>query len=281
MSSDCEENNMEMPQFRLIWSPYAELTEDDLMDKDLQNSLTHLDRPNEQNLTETPNPTHPVQEESNTENASVNPHFDAQYMDMTEHDIEQFIDGQQNKNTLTKTVRDIALLNKFLRAKNEKRELQSIPPVELYPLLANYLLTLRKKDGGEYEPSTLRSIVNRIDRKHKRHKYGHSLAGSTTYQYEAFSFQTYKRIHEIQEEGHRNVASVTNYSTISEKQQKNISSILSNTTDENMVVLYTPHTQYESNLPRRTSTFTGPVATLTISAPAVCQFDHDKLLTSF
>ncbi|CAC5422992.1 unnamed protein product [Mytilus coruscus] len=189
MSSDSEENNMEMPQFRLIWSPYAELTEDDLMDRDLQDTLTHLDRPNEQDLTENPNPTNQVQEEShseNLENASVNPHFDAQYMDMTEHDIEQFIEGQQNKNTLTKTVRDIALLKKFLKAKNENRELQTIPPVELDPLLANYLLALRKKDGGEYEPSTLRSIVSSIDRKLKRHKYGHSIAGSTTHQDEAF-----------------------------------------------------------------------------------------------
>ncbi|CAC5425268.1 unnamed protein product [Mytilus coruscus] len=189
MSSDSEENNMEMPQFRSMWSPYAELTEDDLMDKDLQDTLTQLDRSNEQDLTENPNPTNQVQEDShseNLENASVNPHFDAQYMDMTEHDIEQFIDGQQNKNTLTKTVRDIALLNKFLKAKNENRELQTIPPVELDPLLANYLLTLRKKDGGEYEPSTLRSIVSSIDRKLKRHKYGHSIAGSTTHQDEAF-----------------------------------------------------------------------------------------------
>lgn len=31
----------------------------------------------------------------------------------------------------------------------------------------------------------------------------------------------------------------------------------------------------------RTSTVTGPVATSTISAPAVCQSDHDKLSTSF
>lgn len=90
---------------------------------------------------------------------------------MTEHDIEQFIDGQQNLNTLTTTctVRDIALLKKFLKAKKENIELQAIPPVELGPFLANYLLTLRKKkDGGEYETFILRSIVSRIDRKLKK-----------------------------------------------------------------------------------------------------------------
>lgn len=51
ISFDSEENNIEMPQFRLFWSPYVELTEDDLMDKDLQNILTQLFRPNEQDLT--------------------------------------------------------------------------------------------------------------------------------------------------------------------------------------------------------------------------------------
>lgn len=46
-------------------------------------------------------------------------------MDMTEHDIEQFIEGQQNKNTLTETVREFALLNKFLKANNEKKRTTS------------------------------------------------------------------------------------------------------------------------------------------------------------
>lgn len=82
---------------------------------------------------------------------------------------------------------------------------------------------------------------------------------------------------------YKNVSSVNNYSSISENQQKNISNIISNTTDENMaaVVPYTPHTQSKSNLPRRTSTVTGPVTTTTISALAVCQSDHDELSPSF
>lgn len=72
MASDCEENNIEMPQFRLFWPPYALLTEDNVMDKDLQDTLTKLDRPNDQDLTENHSPTNlatnQFQEESNTEN---------------------------------------------------------------------------------------------------------------------------------------------------------------------------------------------------------------------
>lgn len=80
----------------------------------------------------------------------------------------------------------------------------------------------------------------------------------------------------MQTSRYQNVASVNNYSIISEKQQNIISTMLSNTTDENMVVVpYTPHTQSESNLPRRPRTVPGPVATSTVSAPAVCQSDYD------
>ncbi|CAC5416672.1 unnamed protein product [Mytilus coruscus] len=70
------------------------------------------------------------------------------------------------------------ILPLFLKAKNENRELQTIPPVEFDPLLANYLLTLRKKDGGEYEPSTLRSIVSSIVDADKTFETTISIAGA-------------------------------------------------------------------------------------------------------
>ena len=50
-----------------------------------------------------------------------------------------------------------------------------IPPNELDPLQANFLLTVRKKYGGDFEPCTLRSIISSVDRKLQRTKYGHSI----------------------------------------------------------------------------------------------------------
>lgn len=91
---------------------------------------------------------------------------------MSEAEMNEFINGQQNKNTLQNTVRDVAMVKKFLKLKNETRELHKIEPTELDPLLANFVLTVRKKDGGEYEPNSLKSIISSVDRKLKRMKYG-------------------------------------------------------------------------------------------------------------
>lgn len=62
MSTNSKEMKIEMYQLRLIWSPYAELTEDNLMNTDLQDTLNQLFWPNEQNLTDTLNHTKQVQE---------------------------------------------------------------------------------------------------------------------------------------------------------------------------------------------------------------------------
>jgi hypothetical protein len=69
------------------------------------------------------------------------------------------------------------MATKFLKLKNETRELHKIEPIELDPLLANFVLTVRKKDGGEYEPNSLRSIISSVDRKLKRMKYGFTILG--------------------------------------------------------------------------------------------------------
>lgn len=78
---------------------------------------------------------------------------------MSESELQEFINGQQNKNTLQKTVRDVAMVTKFVKLKNETRELHAIEPTELDTLLANLVLTVRRKGGGEYERNSLRSIV--------------------------------------------------------------------------------------------------------------------------
>ena len=76
---------------------------------------------------------------------------------MNQDDIQQYIDGQQNKNTMKKTAREIAQVTKFLKLKNEHKELHQIHSNELDPLLAT---NNQKKDGSEFEPSALRSIVS-------------------------------------------------------------------------------------------------------------------------
>ena len=59
--------------------------------------------------------------------------------------IDKFIEEQKNKYTLSKTRRDVCLLTKFLRAKNEAIKVDEIPPEEL--------------NGEDFEPSSLRGLI--------------------------------------------------------------------------------------------------------------------------
>ena len=74
----------------------------------------------------------------------IPPEFDESLIDMSEHDIQQLIDGQ-NKNTMKKTLGDVALVEKCFRLKKEERDIHLITPNELDPLLANFLLTEEKR----------------------------------------------------------------------------------------------------------------------------------------
>jgi hypothetical protein len=49
-------------------------------------------------------------------------------------------------------------LRQFLNEKEENREIQNIPPEELNELLSQFVYSVRKSDGTEYEPSSLRIL---------------------------------------------------------------------------------------------------------------------------
>ena len=81
-----------------------------------------------------------------------------------EKTLEAFIEEQANKNTLSKTKRDVSLLKKIMRMKRKHEEFENIKPRELDQILCAFILTVKKKDGEEYEPTTLRSFVSSFDR---------------------------------------------------------------------------------------------------------------------
>ena len=56
------------------------------------------------------------------------------------YSLEEFVEHQKNKNTLSKTQRDVSLLKKFLVSRNEPRELENIEARDLNVLIANFLL---------------------------------------------------------------------------------------------------------------------------------------------
>ena len=56
------------------------------------------------------------------------------------YSLEEFVQHQKNKNTLSKTQTDVSLLKKFLVSRNEPRELENIEARDLNVLIANFLL---------------------------------------------------------------------------------------------------------------------------------------------
>jgi len=72
--------------------------------------------------------------------------------------LDEFIEEQSNKNTLRKTNRDVSLLKEFLRAKEVDKEIENLEAKELNAVLCAFIV-----DGGEYEPTTLRSFISSFD----------------------------------------------------------------------------------------------------------------------
>ena len=57
--------------------------------------------------------------------------------------INKFIEDRKNKNTLSKTRRDVSLLTQFLDSKNESRRIEEIPPKELIEYISKFIVAAR------------------------------------------------------------------------------------------------------------------------------------------
>ena len=78
-------------------------------------------------------------------------------MSLIDTDVDDFIEEEENINTKKKTELDLALVNSFIFKENEnRRRLEETPPQELDLYLSKFILAVRKKNGDEYEPTTLR-----------------------------------------------------------------------------------------------------------------------------
>ena len=59
--------------------------------------------------------------------------------------LEAFIEEQANKNTLSKTKRDVSLLKEFMRMKGKDEEFENIEPRELDEILCAFILAVKKR----------------------------------------------------------------------------------------------------------------------------------------
>ena len=59
---------------------------------------------------------------------------------------------------------DLELFKEFLTNEEERREIQEIPAAELQQFAINCVLGMRKKNGEQYKPSSLRGLLQSVDR---------------------------------------------------------------------------------------------------------------------
>ena len=71
------------------------------------------------------------------------------------------MESLEDKKTKEKTKRDVKLLKTFLRnEKSDEREVQNIESAELNKHLLDLTRSVRRKDGEDYELSSLRCLVS-------------------------------------------------------------------------------------------------------------------------
>ena len=70
---------------------------------------------------------------------------------VTDQEVNDFNIKQTNKNTLTKTISDLRIFQAFCNEPeiSEHRKIQDIPVKELSLLLCRFLVSVRKRDGGD------------------------------------------------------------------------------------------------------------------------------------
>jgi hypothetical protein len=83
---------------------------------------------------------------------------------VTDDDTDKFLEESVNRNTKSKTKSDMKIITDFLSSVGEKRNPDEIPAKELDSIMARFFLGVLKKDGSEYEPDSLGSMFNSIDR---------------------------------------------------------------------------------------------------------------------
>ena len=98
------------------------------------------------------------------------------FAEVSESDVEKFIEGEENANTKKKTFYDLKLVKTFLvEERHEIREIEKIPPTELDSYLSQFVLATRTNTGKDYETSSLHGILASVERHLSRSSYGKTI----------------------------------------------------------------------------------------------------------
>ena len=78
--------------------------------------------------------------------------------------VQKYIFTQRPENTVEKAEYDLPVWKRFFLEVGEARKIEEIPADELNILICQFLIVIKKKDGGSYEPATLQSFQRSLQR---------------------------------------------------------------------------------------------------------------------
>ena len=101
---------------------------------------------------------------------------------MTDSEVDNLIETEENANTKRKTLYGINFVKEFLTEHGERRSIEEIPAIELNNYLSKFVFSARTKKGEEYEPSSLRGILSSVERHLGCAGYGKSIINDNDFQ---------------------------------------------------------------------------------------------------
>ena len=78
--------------------------------------------------------------------------------------VQKYILTQRPENSVKKTEYDLHVWKRLFLEMGEARKIEEIPADELNILICQFLIVIKKKDGGSYEPATLQSFQRSLQR---------------------------------------------------------------------------------------------------------------------
>ena len=99
----------------------------------------------------------------------------SRFVNVSDEDISQFLEEKENKKK--NLSRCSVVQDQFLRER-KLNDPEELTPLQLDASLRQFIVFLRKQDGSDYEPSSLRCMVASIERYVKKKSYGFSVINS-------------------------------------------------------------------------------------------------------
>ncbi len=100
----------------------------------------------------------------------------------TNADLLRFLDKNNNSNTTKTTVTWVNRFETWRQSRGIPHKLELIPPEELDRVLQQFFAELRKQNGGEYEPGSLRTMLAALDRFLREKGCCHSILKDRTFE---------------------------------------------------------------------------------------------------